>query len=225
MGTAGPAGQERCLHGLKPTAASSRVLRTCLYHTPAGPPTGAVRGARVPAPSAPSFPRAQSDDPGLPHHPGTTQATPARSHSRLRGPGSTLLGDRLPREWQLVQTSSRCGPRPHFSPHLRPAPRRGDPALPAVGRGCLGWSEGSRSDEKGSGSQRAGQGRGPGLSDVSQQLVLTPDRRGSRLGAHTAAAPPRGSRRRQNTGAADSGSPQIPVRLHAAVRRKDFWGR
>ena len=31
-----------------------------------------------------------------------------------------------------------------------------------------------------------GQGGGPGLSDVSQQLVVTPDRRGSRLGAHAA---------------------------------------
>lgn len=222
MGTAGPAGQERCLHGLKPTATSSRVLRTCLYHTPAGPPTGAVRGAHVPAPSAPSFPRAQSDDPGLPHHPGTTQATPERSHSRLRGPGSTVLGDRLPREWQLAQTAAAVGPAPTSAPTSGRLPGR-EP-LPCRLWGVAVWGGQRAPGQMRRGPGARGQGRGPGLSDVSQQLVLTPVRRGSRLGAHTAAAPPRGSRGRQNTGAAVSGSPQIPMRLHDAVRRKDFWG-
>lgn len=73
-------------HGLKPTAASSRVLRTCLYHTPADLPTGAVRGPGAPAPSAPSFPRAQSDDPGLPHHPGIDPGHP--SEERQPAPGT-----------------------------------------------------------------------------------------------------------------------------------------
>lgn len=139
MGTASPAGRERCLHGLRPTAASSRVLRTCLYSTGPGPPPGAVRGGRIPAPSAPGFPRAQSDGPGLPRCPGSSQATPASSHSRLWGPRvqaaqSSETGS--PEDCRVCGQAATMGAAsglPAPPPRLRPRPRRLRPRPPPQG--------------------------------------------------------------------------------------------
>lgn len=236
MGTASPAGRERCLHGLRPTAASSRVLRTCLYSTGPGPPPGAVRGGRIPAPSAPGFPRAQSDDPGLPRCPGSSQATPASSHSRLWGPRvqaaqSSETGS--PEDCRVCGQAATMGAAsglPAPPPRLRPRPppqgsppprlRAARPSPPTSGRlpggetlpcwlwGVAVWSGQGAPGQMRRGLGATGQGEGPGLSDVSQQLVLTPDRHGSRLGAHPAPPSthgcgplPSGSRCRQDSGA------------------------
>lgn len=90
-------------------------LRSATY--PAGPSHGGGEGARVPAPSAPSFfPGPQSMTLGFPpsRH---DQATPVQGAS-CPGTRQHALGDRFPREWQLVQTSSRLGLAP-----LQPPPQ------------------------------------------------------------------------------------------------------
>ena len=151
-----------------------------------------------------------------------------------RSPWVDTTGPQLPAPATGKGLTGTTTPSPPLPPPTPPISR--PTSAPTSGRlpgreplPCQLWGVAVWGGQRAPGQMRRGpgargQGRGPGLSDVSQQLVLTPVRRGSRLGAHTAAAPPRGSRGRQNTGAAVSGSPQIPMRLHDAVRRKDFWG-
>lgn len=118
VGTASPAGRERCLHRLKPTAASSHVLRTGLYRTPAGPPMGAVRRGLRPSPFSIRLPQGSERRPWASpqsrHDPGLPSEDPQPALGTPR-PGSTVLGDRLPQ-------NGSCGPRPGPAPPRPQAP-------------------------------------------------------------------------------------------------------
>ena len=85
-------------------------------------------------------------------------------------------------------TSGPALPRPR--PTSGPAPASGwlpgGETLPCQLWDLAVWGGQGAPGQMRRGPGARGQGGGPGLSDISQQLVLTPDRRGSRLEAHPA---------------------------------------
>ena len=163
---------------------------------------GAVRRGPRPSPFSIRLPQGSERRPWASpqsrHDPGLPSEDPQPALGTPR-PGSTVLGDRLP---QNGSVRSRCGPRPGPAPAppSGPTPLSAPTSGPAPASGrlpggetlpCQLWDMAVWGGQGAPGQMRRGpgargQGGGPGLSDVSQQLVLTPDRRGSRLGAHPA---------------------------------------